>query len=100
MGLDFGGAAKGWAAHQAMKRLQAKGPALIDAGGDIAISGPRADGGPWKIGIADPFNKDEEVEILHLNACGVATSGKDRRRWNSEWNLSASHHRSADKSAR
>ena len=81
MGLDFGGAAKGWAAHQAMKRLQAKGPALIDAGGDIAISGPRADGGPWKIGIADPFNKDEEVEILHLNACGVATSGKDRRRW-------------------
>jgi len=81
MGLDFGGAAKGWAAHQAMKRLQAEGPALIDAGGDIAISGPRADGGPWKIGIADPFNRDEEVEVLHLNACGVATSGKDRRCW-------------------
>ena len=80
-GLDFGGAAKGWAAHQAMKRLQVEGPALIDAGGDIAISGPRADGGPWKIGIADPFHKGEEIEVLHLNACGVATSGKDRRRW-------------------
>ena len=88
-GLDFGGVAKGWAAHQAMKRLQAcpeqdrraEGPALIDAGGDISISGPRADGGPWKIGIADPFQKGEEIEILHLNACGIATSGKDRRRW-------------------
>jgi FAD:protein FMN transferase len=81
MGLDFGGVAKGWAAHQAMMRLQAEGPALIDAGGDIAISGPCADGSPWKIGIADPFNKEEEIEILYLNACGVATSGKDRRRW-------------------
>jgi thiamine biosynthesis lipoprotein len=81
MGLDFGGAAKGWAAHQAMKQLQADGPALINAGGDIAISGPRIDGGPWKIGIADPFHKGEEVEVLHLNACGVATSGKDRRHW-------------------
>jgi len=81
MGLDFGGVAKGWAAHQAMKRLQAEGPALIDAGGDIAISGPRADGNPWQVGIADPFDPGEEIETLHLNASGVATSGKDRRRW-------------------
>ena len=81
MGLDFGGVAKGWAAHQAMTRLQAEGPALIDAGGDISISGPRADGSPWQVGIADPFNKENNLEILYLNACGVATSGKDRRRW-------------------
>ena len=81
MGLDFGGVAKGWAARQAMKRLQAEGPALIDAAGDIAISGPRADGSPWQIGVADPFHKGEEIETLHINECGVATSGKDRRRW-------------------
>ncbi len=81
MGLDFGGVAKGWAAHQAMKRLQAEGPALIDAGGDIAISGSRADGSQWQVGIADPFRERKNLEILFLNACGVATSGKDRRRW-------------------
>jgi thiamine biosynthesis lipoprotein len=81
MGLDFGGVAKGWAAHQAMKRLQVEGPALIDSAGDIAISGPRADGGPWQIGVASPFQKGEEIETLFLNQCGVATSGKDRRRW-------------------
>jgi thiamine biosynthesis lipoprotein len=89
MGLDFGGVAKGWAAHQAMKRLQAEGledPAtggavLIDAAGDIAIGGPRADGSEWQIGVADPFHKGEEIETLFLNQCGVATSGKDRRRW-------------------
>lgn len=81
MGLDFGGTAKGWAAHQAMKRLQAEGPTLIDAGGDIAISGPRADGSPWQVGIADPFHAGKNIEVLYLNVCGVATSGKDRRRW-------------------
>ena len=81
IGLDFGGIAKGWAAHQAMERLQVEGPALVDAAGDIAISGPRAGGSPWQIGVADPFHKGEEIEILFLERCGVATSGKDRRRW-------------------
>lgn len=81
MSLDFGGVAKGWAAHHAMMRLQAEGPALVNAGGDIAISGPRADGSPWPVGITNPFTPTEEIEILLLKAGGVATSGKDRRRW-------------------
>jgi thiamine biosynthesis lipoprotein len=81
MGLDFGGVAKGWSAHQAMKRLQPECPALIDAGGDIAISGPRKDGNPWQIGVTDPFHRGQEIETLYLNECGVATSGKDHRRW-------------------
>ena len=81
MGLDFGGVAKGWAAHQAMQRLQEESPALVDAGGDIAISGQQADGSPWPVGIADPFQAGKNIEVIYLNACGVATSGKDRRRW-------------------
>lgn len=64
-----------------MERLQVEGPALVNAAGDIAISGPRAGGSPWQIGVADPFHKGEEIEILFLERCGVATSGKDRRRW-------------------
>ena len=81
MSLDFGGVAKGWSAHQAMKRLQAEGPALVDAAGDIAISGPRMDGSPWTIGIANPLQTDENIEVLSVYEGGVATSGKDRRRW-------------------
>jgi thiamine biosynthesis lipoprotein len=80
-GLDFGGIAKGWAAHETLKRLQSEGPALVNAGGDIAISGTRADGGPWQVGVANPFHRGREMETLYLNECGVATSGKDRRRW-------------------
>jgi len=81
MSLDFGGVAKGWSAYQAMKRLQVEGPTLIDAAGDIAISGPRLDGNPWTVGVADPFHKAEEIEVLSVYEGGVATSGKDRRRW-------------------
>jgi thiamine biosynthesis lipoprotein len=81
LSLDFGGIAKGWAAHQAAQRLQAEGPALVNAGGDIAVSGPRPDGSPWQIGITNPFQQTQEIETLYVNKGGVATSGKDRRRW-------------------
>lgn len=79
--LDFGGVAKGWAAHQASERLKADGPALMNAGGDIAISGARANGEPWAVGVKNPFDPATDLEVLYLNRCGVATSGKDRRRW-------------------
>lgn len=79
--LDLGGIAKGWAADTAARRLGRFGPALVDAGGDIAIRGARADGTPWPIGIANPHRPNEHSEILLLNGGGVATSGRDFRRW-------------------
>jgi thiamine biosynthesis lipoprotein len=79
--LDFGGIAKGWAAHQAMKRLQRDGPVLVNAGGDIAISGPRPGESPWQIGVTNPFQRAQELETLYAMEGGIATSGKDRRRW-------------------
>lgn len=87
VGLDLGGVAKGWAAHQAMRRLRNYGPALVDAGGDIAISGLQADGSSWPVSIANPFNPDSDLGLLMLGKCGVATSGRDYRRWrqNGTW---------------
>ena len=79
--LDLGGVAKGWAADRAARQLGAHGPALIDAGGDIAVSGPMADGSPWPIGVADPSEVDGQIELLLLASGGVATSGRDYRRW-------------------
>ncbi len=79
--LDFGGVAKGWAASKAMKSLAAEGPALVDAGGDIAVSGPLLDGRGWQIGIVNPFSPVDDLETLTLMEGGVATSGKDYRRW-------------------
>ncbi|MBC8159712.1 MAG: FAD:protein FMN transferase [Roseiflexaceae bacterium] len=79
--LDLGGVAKGWAADQAIRQLAAVGPALVDAGGDIAVSGPRADGSAWAVGVADPFDGTQQRELLLLTHGGVATSGRDYRRW-------------------
>ncbi len=81
MQLDFGGVAKGWAAHQASKRLAGCGPALVSAGGDIAISAEQSNGQPWPIAVDNPFKPGEYIETLMLGACGVATSGTDYRRW-------------------
>jgi thiamine biosynthesis lipoprotein len=81
--LDFGGIAKGWAAHQAMSRLRESGPALMNCGGDIAISGPLLNSSPWEVGVYKPFERASEyVETLFLEqGCGVASSATDRRRW-------------------
>lgn len=88
--LDLGGVAKGWAAHQAMLRLKKYGACLVDAGGDIATSGPLADGSPWPVGISDPFQNIEQVTLLALSGQSVATSGRDYRNW--MFNGSRQHH--------
>ena len=79
--LDFGGIAKGWAADKTCAALRRYGPALVDAGGDISASGPRADGSPWPVGVANPFLADEILFTLALVKGGVATSGRDYRKW-------------------
>ena len=88
--LDFGGVAKGWAAHQTVERLKEFGSVLMNAAGDIAISDSLANGQPWQIGVKNPFVKETDFETLNLSRCGVATSGKDRRHW--KQNGLARHH--------
>jgi len=80
--LDFGGVAKGWAAHQTVEALKEHGPVLMNAAGDIAVGDSLASGEPWQVGVKNPFVKGSDFETLKLNRCGVATSGRDRRRWN------------------
>lgn len=83
MRLDFGGIAKGWAAEQTVQRLQHLGSALMNCGGDIAMSGALLNGSPWEIGIYKPFNRaDGYIYTLYFySKCGTATSATDRRRW-------------------
>ena len=44
--LDFGGIGKGYAAVRAARLLGAAGPALVNAGGDVAVNG-----GTWPVGV-------------------------------------------------
>ncbi|HEY8415264.1 MAG TPA: FAD:protein FMN transferase, partial [Thermaerobacter sp.] len=76
-GLDLGGIAKGWAADVAARVLGTVGPALVNAGGDLAAgAGPRAAGGRWRVAVDGLPGR-----VLEVARCGVATSGVDRRRW-------------------
>lgn len=88
--LDLGGVAKGWAADRAAQRLGKLAHALVDAGGDIAVSGPQANGSPWPIGVSSPFNPEQSLDIALLYHGGIATSGRDYRRWQHGGNLQ--HH--------
>ena len=79
--LDLGGFVKGWCADAVVQRLSQHAPALMDAGGDIAVSGAMADGGDWAIGITDPFDAEHDLALVMVKGCGVATSGRDYRKW-------------------
>ena len=70
--LDFGGIGKGYTVDRAAAILSVAGPALVDAGGDIAAVG-KPDALGWRIGV--------ERLTLALENAAVATSGRDRRRW-------------------
>lgn len=85
--LDLGGSAKGWTAAIVVRRLGKRFPTLVDAGGDIALSGPRRDGTPWPVEVADPRQPDTGIELLMVRRGGIATSGIDYRRWqyNGRW---------------
>lgn len=81
--LDLGGVAKGWAAEQTADYLGEVGAALVDAGGDIVVTAPRADGNAWTIGIENPLDVADEaaLPVLVLAHGAVATSGRDYRKW-------------------
>jgi thiamine biosynthesis lipoprotein len=85
--MDLGGITKGWAADRATRRLGKLAPVLIDAGGDVSVSGPQTDGSPWPVGVADPHHPDQLLDTVLLMCGGVATSGRDYRRWrrNGSW---------------
>jgi thiamine biosynthesis lipoprotein len=74
--LDLGGIVKGWAADRCAEMLAPLGPCLVNAGGDIAVAGTRFDG-PWPVAVDVPHGK----LTLALSRGGLATSGRDRRRW-------------------
>jgi FAD:protein FMN transferase len=75
--FDPSGVVKGWAIHEASRMLDELGfrDHCIDAGGDIEVRGLNAEGGPWEIGIRNPFDPKTIIKVLRLSDRGIATSG-------------------------
>ncbi len=74
--LDLGGIVKGYAAERGCDLLAPYGPCLVNAGGDAAVRGVPPEG-VWPIGVETPAGP----LTLGLAHGGLATSGRDYRRW-------------------
>jgi thiamine biosynthesis lipoprotein len=77
MRLDLGGIAKGYAVDQALAELSQCGisRALVNAGGDLAASGPPPDRPGWRIGIAPLKSGAPPSQFGNLAHAAIATSG-------------------------
>lgn len=75
--LDPSGLVKGWAVKNAADMVAASGfnNYFVEAGGDIQVSGTNFTGEPWRVGIRNPFNRDEIIKVVAVTTEGVATSG-------------------------
>ena len=78
---DFGGIAKGYAVDKAVLYLRSRGikDAIVNAGGDMYCLGRGKDGGPWRIGIRNPSQKNSNLATLLLTDRAAATSGDYER---------------------
>ncbi len=74
MQLDLGGIAKGFAADEALAVLSGQGVAraLVELGGDIAVSGPPPGARGWAVGLGQAVAGVETIELSHQ---AISTSG-------------------------
>ena len=75
--LDLSGIAKGKIVDIACGILRNAGftDFLVDAGGDIFVSGRNLDRKKWRVAIQDPQHRDKYSGILEKSDCAVVTSG-------------------------
>lgn len=81
MQIDFGGIGKEYAVDQAALDVRRVGvSALINFGGDLAVSIQRRDGGSWRVGIeAAGAAPRIAAQVIHLRDGALASSGDTYR---------------------
>ena len=71
--LDPSGFVKGWALQRAAELIDAR-ELCLDGGGDLVLRG-----GPWRVGIRHPLDRDRLCSVLELCDGAVATSATYER---------------------
>ncbi|HET9060070.1 MAG TPA: FAD:protein FMN transferase [Acidimicrobiales bacterium] len=79
--FDPSGVVKGWSIDRASRMLVGAGfeDHLIDAGGDVCLSGAPGAGEPWTVAVRHPLELDAYCAVLRLSGGSVATSGTYER---------------------
>jgi len=81
MEIDFGGVGKEYAVDRALTQIRqhTQVPVLVNLGGDLRVSGPRADGSAWRVAIEDVDRHGVSAGLLELVSGALATSGDAHR---------------------
>ncbi|WP_232819363.1 FAD:protein FMN transferase [Saccharospirillum mangrovi] len=81
MEIDLGGLAKEYAVDRVVALLQSQltRACLVNFGGDLRVSGPRANAQPWVLGVEQPDDVRRAAAVIGLNQGALATSGDTRR---------------------
>jgi thiamine biosynthesis lipoprotein len=86
MELDLGGLGKEYAADRVLRLLgeHTTLPLLVNLGGDLVVSGPRANGEAWFVGVERPASETSggslsTAGLIALRGGALATSGDARR---------------------
>ena len=78
--VDLGGIAKGYALGRVVDMLSENVPyGMVSFGGNVGVFGQKPDGGPWEIGIKNPFNTEGVVGKIITNGGFVSVSGDYER---------------------
>ncbi|KPV42633.1 hypothetical protein AN477_16820 [Alicyclobacillus ferrooxydans] len=95
--LDLGGIGKGYAADSLADLLASSIASsdrygfIVDAGGDIVLSGCQESGAGWSIGVEDPYGGAEDLAATvefpaSLERIAMCTSSLKKRSWSFEGN--------------
>ena len=81
MEIDLGGLGKEYAVDRALGLIRdfTPAPVLVNFGGDLRVSGPRADGTRWRIAIESTDLIGTPAGMLEITNGALATSGDARR---------------------
>jgi thiamine biosynthesis lipoprotein len=77
--LDLASVVKGLAVDLAARELGPFRDFVIDAGGDLYLSGANEKGEPWSVGVRHPRNEGELIASLRVTDRAVCTSGDYER---------------------
>lgn len=79
--FDPSGIVKGWSIFKAGKIIEEMGYVdyCLEVGGDIQVRRAESSKDAWRVGIRNPFNREEIIKVVYLQNGGLATSGTSIR---------------------
>lgn len=83
MTLDAGGIGKGFAADLIAAAVMASGArgVMVSMSGDVVVSGESPQPGGWLLGVENPFDESENLEIVRLREGAIVTSSQRKKRF-------------------